>query len=499
MPTQVQLSADFCVGAWVVRPSLSRIERGDVAVHLTPRAMSVLVHLGAARGAVVTRNALLDAVWSHLAVTPDALTQCIAELRRAFGDDSRRPQVLETIPRVGVRLLAPVTSPAVAAAPLPRPAASVPVAPTAVSAAAGAAAHAPRHWRPWAAAFAVAAVVIAAVLTSGPPRLTPSASTSDQPGRVAREARGGEAYELYLTARHFRERGDFRRAVLYAQQAVAADTSFGLAHAELAAALTYQDTPFTDPERRARADVASQRAVELDPTSAEAHALRAGVLWELGNFTDAQRYVSHALELDASDPQAQQSRSFLLMGAGRVEEALAVMLAARGKDPLSPNGQSMVGQWQYLAGQTDAAIESLERALELAPEHTGARRALALAYFEKGRDREAIEQYLRLPIADDLKDVLRATLTPEGSHGAAPAFLGEALDAYCANNGLMAAEVLAHYAAEEPMLGCLRDAVAATPYPDLTVGFWMKTSPVFAAYRSDQRFAEVLRASGLPY
>jgi tetratricopeptide (TPR) repeat protein len=160
----------------------------------------------------------------------------------------------------------------------------------------------------------------------------------------------------------------------------------------------------------------------------------------------------------------------------------------------------MVGQWQYLAGQTDAAIESLERALELAPEHTGARRALALAYFEKGRDHEAIEQYLRLPISEDLKDVLRATLTPEGSRGAAPAFFsGEAPNAYCAHNGLMAAEIFAHYADEEPMLGCLRDTVAATPYPDLTVGFWMKTSPVFAAYRSDQRFAEVLRASGLPH
>jgi tetratricopeptide (TPR) repeat protein len=308
-----------------------------------------------------------------------------------------------------------------------------------------------------------------------------------------------EAYELYLTARYFRERGDFPRAVRYAQQAVAADTGFGLAHAELAAALTYQDTPFTDPERRARADVASQRAVELDPASAEAHALRAGVLWELGNFSEAERYVGRALELDASNAQTQQSRSFLLMSAGRVEEALAVMLEARHQKPLSPDGQSIVGQWQYLAGQPDAAIASLERALELAPEHTGARRALALAYFEKGREREAIEQYLRLPIAEELKDVLRASMAPDGSRGGSLQLGRERAAAYCEKNGLMAAEVLAHYSADEPMLGCLRGAVAETPYADLTVGFWMKTSPVFAAYRSDERFVEVLRASGLPH
>jgi TolB-like protein len=87
---------------------LSRIECGELAVHVTPRAMSVLVVLGAARGAVVSRHALLDAVWPRMAVSKDALTQCIAELRRAFGDDSRQPEVIETIARVGVRLMAPV-------------------------------------------------------------------------------------------------------------------------------------------------------------------------------------------------------------------------------------------------------------------------------------------------------------------------------------------------------------------------------------------------------
>lgn len=63
---------------------------------------------------------------------------------------------------------------------------------------------------------------------------------------------------------------------------------------------------------------------------------------------------------------------------------------------------------------------------------------------------------------------------------------------------LVAAEVFAHYAARDPMFDCLRNAVARTPYPYLTLGFWVKTEPVFAAYRADARFAEVLRASGLP-
>ncbi len=108
MTEKSHCASDFCVGSWIVRPSLSRIERNDIAVHLTPRAMSVLVYLGAAQGAVVARNELLDAVWPHMTVTGDALAQCIVELRRAFGDDSRHPRIIETIPRVGVRLIAPV-------------------------------------------------------------------------------------------------------------------------------------------------------------------------------------------------------------------------------------------------------------------------------------------------------------------------------------------------------------------------------------------------------
>ena len=52
-----------------------------------------------------------------MAVTHDALAQCIVELRRAFGDDSRHPRIIETIPRVGVRLIAPVAALDVAAPP----------------------------------------------------------------------------------------------------------------------------------------------------------------------------------------------------------------------------------------------------------------------------------------------------------------------------------------------------------------------------------------------
>jgi TolB-like protein/DNA-binding winged helix-turn-helix (wHTH) protein/Flp pilus assembly protein TadD len=98
----------FTVDGWRVRPDLARIERGDQSVHVTPRSMAVLVYLAKAGGAVVSRDQILDAVWARMAVSPDALSQCLVELRKAFGDDQKNPNVIQTIPKVGVRLLAPV-------------------------------------------------------------------------------------------------------------------------------------------------------------------------------------------------------------------------------------------------------------------------------------------------------------------------------------------------------------------------------------------------------
>nr|AQQ74853.1 hypothetical protein [uncultured bacterium] len=90
---------------------LSTIEHGGDVTHVTPKSMAVLVYLSAARGAVVSRNELLDAVWPAMSVTPDALSQCVVELRKAFRDDPRNPNIIQTIPKVGLRLLAPVESP----------------------------------------------------------------------------------------------------------------------------------------------------------------------------------------------------------------------------------------------------------------------------------------------------------------------------------------------------------------------------------------------------
>ena len=74
---------------------------------LTPRAAAVLATLVERAEKLVTKQELFEQVWSGLAVGDDALTSCIQELRRALGDDARRPKYIETQHRRGYRLIVP--------------------------------------------------------------------------------------------------------------------------------------------------------------------------------------------------------------------------------------------------------------------------------------------------------------------------------------------------------------------------------------------------------
>ncbi len=102
------MDGDFRLGAWLVQPGLNTVSRNETRVHLEPKVMGVLVCLAARPSDPLTKEELLKKVWSDTFVTDDVLARAIYELRRVFGDDAREPQVIQTIPKRGYRLIAPV-------------------------------------------------------------------------------------------------------------------------------------------------------------------------------------------------------------------------------------------------------------------------------------------------------------------------------------------------------------------------------------------------------
>lgn len=93
------------IDGWLVDVAANRVQRGSEDVRLTPKAMAVLRELLQRAGAVVRRDDLLGIVWRDGFPTDDVLTHAITELRRAIEADPRAPRLIETIPKVGYRLL----------------------------------------------------------------------------------------------------------------------------------------------------------------------------------------------------------------------------------------------------------------------------------------------------------------------------------------------------------------------------------------------------------
>ena len=96
------------IGAWVLWPNLNQIERDGDVVRLEPKAAAMLGLLARRAGEPVSRQELLDTVWAGVVVSDDALTQVVIKLRKALGDSPRDPKYIETIPKRGYRLVAPV-------------------------------------------------------------------------------------------------------------------------------------------------------------------------------------------------------------------------------------------------------------------------------------------------------------------------------------------------------------------------------------------------------
>ena len=84
----------------------ARLERNGQAVALAPTPFSLLCALARQPGALLTKDALLDAVWGHQFVSESVLKTAISDLRIALGDNPRKPRFIETVSRRGYRFIA---------------------------------------------------------------------------------------------------------------------------------------------------------------------------------------------------------------------------------------------------------------------------------------------------------------------------------------------------------------------------------------------------------
>lgn len=97
------------VGEWLVTPSVNQISRKGRQLTLEPRLIDLLVFFAHHPGEVLSRDELIDNVWTRNVVTSHVVTQSISELRKSLkdGNDSSL-EYIATVPKRGYKLTVPV-------------------------------------------------------------------------------------------------------------------------------------------------------------------------------------------------------------------------------------------------------------------------------------------------------------------------------------------------------------------------------------------------------
>jgi DNA-binding winged helix-turn-helix (wHTH) protein len=86
------------------------LQRGKQTIFLAPKVFRVLQYLVEHPGQLITKDDLFRAVWPGIAVTDATLAVCLSQIRKALGDEPKRPRYIETVHRLGYRFIATMST-----------------------------------------------------------------------------------------------------------------------------------------------------------------------------------------------------------------------------------------------------------------------------------------------------------------------------------------------------------------------------------------------------
>jgi serine/threonine-protein kinase len=164
-------------------------------------------------------------------------------------------------------------------------------------------------------------------------------------------------------------------------------------------------------------------------------------------------------------------------------------------DPLFADRHLGLGFIRLLAGHYDAAIESLERALELSPRHPFGPALLPSAYHYGGKDAEALEASVR-GLPPEIEAALRRGYDAGGYDGMVRVVVELRVAQSgrpCTSDPSYGAHLYALIGESDQMYACIDEALAQQGYWGLS----LKAHPDWDPYRDDPRFTALLRRMGL--
>jgi TolB-like protein/DNA-binding winged helix-turn-helix (wHTH) protein/Tfp pilus assembly protein PilF len=206
-----------------------------------------------------------------------------------------------------------------------------------------------------------------------------------------------EAIDNYLQGRYFlnrRTEQDMRKAISYFESAINADRNYDQAYAGLADCYNQLGTAMIGVmpplEARRTAETAARKALEIDSEVAEAHASLGYVNFFNWNWATAEEEFKRSIELNPNYASAHSTYAHYLVARERIDEALAEINRAQELDPLSLSISTRRGFILENARHYEEAIEQLRRVITIDPNHYEANWILGLTYLANGQIDQAI-------------------------------------------------------------------------------------------------------------
>jgi len=468
--------ASFWFGPYQLDVPARRLSRNGEVLHVSAKAFNILAVLVSRAGETVTKTELMDLVWPGVFVDEVNLAQHVSALRKLFGDSTRTPAFIATIPRSGYQFVAEVsqTGPA-----------DDRDAPSATAAGRG------RFAVTMLALGAVAASVVWWLSGVGPAERDAVGSTNT------------EAFQAYARGRLVIRQGSgegLPSAAAEFERAVLLDPGFARAHAELAN--TYVSMflrrliPYDDALSRAQA--AASRALALDPQLSVAHVAQGVVYLQLGgSVARAVPELRQAIELDPSNALAYDVLARALRREGRFGEAVDASRHALELEPDSVRYHALLARSLLFAGEDlDEARLLCRQALPLDRASTNILELTADIEETDGQLDAAVTAWAALERARGAADLARGLEADRESFGAAESLRryresGLArLDADDPASGSERGRLLARLGRLDEAFEALNHASAH----EFTIGlFGLKRHPAYRTLAAHPRFAELER------
>ena len=312
------------------------------------------------------------------------ISSTVNRLREALSDTASNPRFIETVTRTGYRWIAPIQ----VVTPSEERVAHVGderVANLGIGARRTAPPAVPQppsnRWQRYSrrqewAIVAGAAVFTLAVVLGGTWRVK-SLKAQTAKARLAAtvpvHVPSREVEEFYLKGRYFwnkRTPEALNQAVDCFSQAILRDPNYAKAYVGLADSynLLREFASMPDSEAYARSFAAASKAVELDPSSAEAHASLGFIyFWSKRDLAASSREFERAIALNPNLVDAYHWYGNVLAAAGRSKESLAYLSRAQELDPASPSIRADKGLALVAAGQRDDGVALLRQMEETDP------------------------------------------------------------------------------------------------------------------------------------